>query len=87
MRIGYNLGFAVRETGQALDRLGCVIQGTAPFLEEGLSCFDLVPAAQPVNSKVPKVAVVQSPDIEHCKTSSTSGQALGKAPLLHPVPP
>lgn len=34
MRIGYNLGFAVRETGQALDRLGCVIQGTAPFLEE-----------------------------------------------------
>ena len=38
LRIGYNVGFMVRETGQALDRLGCVIQGTAPFLEEGLLC-------------------------------------------------
>ena len=35
LRIGYNLGFSIRETGQALDRLGCVIQGTAPFIEEG----------------------------------------------------
>jgi hypothetical protein len=27
------LGFAIRETGQALDRLGCRLQGKAPFEE------------------------------------------------------
>ena len=30
----YRLGFAIRESGQALDRLGCRLQGIAPFTEE-----------------------------------------------------
>eukprot|EP00884_Botryococcus_braunii_P018750 jgi/Botrbrau1/5559/Bobra.0023s0042.1 len=29
----YRLGFAIRETGQALDRLGCRLQGNDAFLE------------------------------------------------------
>lgn len=29
------LGFIIRETGQALDRLGCRLQGNNAFLEEG----------------------------------------------------
>lgn len=35
----YRLGFALRETGQALERVGCVFQGINSFEEEGAS-FD-----------------------------------------------
>jgi hypothetical protein len=33
-RIVYSLGVALRETGQALDRLGSRVQGSAAFKEE-----------------------------------------------------
>lgn len=35
----YSLGFVVRETGRALDRLGCQLQGSKAYLEE---CAPLV---------------------------------------------
>ena len=38
MRLLRTLGFAIRETGQALDRLGCRLQGAEPFAEE-CECF------------------------------------------------
>jgi hypothetical protein len=31
------LGFAIRETGQALDRLGCRLRGSEVYLEESAS--------------------------------------------------
>ena len=31
----HRLGFMIRETGQALDRLGCRLQGSNVYLEEG----------------------------------------------------
>ena len=33
-RVVYSLGKAVRETGQALDRLGCRLQGVTAFKED-----------------------------------------------------
>ena len=31
----HRVGFMIRETGQALDRLGCRLQGSSAFLEDG----------------------------------------------------
>ena len=31
----HRVGFMIRETGQALDRLGCRLQGSNVFLEDG----------------------------------------------------
>lgn len=33
----YRVGFWIRETGQALDRVGCFLQGNASYAEEGES--------------------------------------------------
>ena len=33
------LGFALRETGQALDRLGCRLRGSEVYLEESAYAF------------------------------------------------
>ena len=35
--IRYRLGFALRETGQALERVGCVFQGINSYEEESAS--------------------------------------------------
>ena len=44
-RMLYSIGFWVRETGQALDRLGCSLQGNAAFKEECTTqkCHDQMP--------------------------------------------
>jgi gamma-carbonic anhydrase len=35
----YRVGFWIRETGQALDKVGCFLQGNASYAEEGeLTC-------------------------------------------------
>ena len=31
----YRVGFWIRETGQALDKVGCFLQGNASYAEEG----------------------------------------------------
>lgn len=38
----YNVGFWIRETGQALDRLGCRLQGKNHFREQRTSLHRLV---------------------------------------------
>jgi len=52
-RLVARLGFAIRETGQALDRLGCRLQGAQPYAEEcacgggrGRSCAEGAEAAR-----------------------------------------
>ena len=32
--LAYSMGFIFRETGRALDRLGCQLQGNTAFMEE-----------------------------------------------------
>ena len=46
----YRVGFWIRETGQALDRVGCFLQGNASYAEEGAKTtfFDLA-ALQPAS--------------------------------------
>ncbi|CAI5934209.1 unnamed protein product [Closterium sp. NIES-65] len=60
----YNVGFWVRETGQALDRLGCRLQGKYAFTEELsrhrtiMNLFDKLPEV-PANAFVaPSAAVI-----------------------------
>ncbi len=38
----HRVGFMIRETGQALDRLGCRLQGSNVFLEDGRACYQRV---------------------------------------------
>ena len=42
----YRAGFWVRETGQALDRLGCRLQGSNAFTEECKSCMSIAELSQ-----------------------------------------
>lgn len=60
----YSIGFWVRETGQALDRLGCRLQGSHAFKEElnrhrtVSNLFDLQPAVAPNAFIAPSATVV-----------------------------
>eukprot|EP00270_Netrium_digitus_P021815 TRINITY_DN956_c0_g1_i1.p1 TRINITY_DN956_c0_g1~~TRINITY_DN956_c0_g1_i1.p1 ORF type:complete len:274 (-),score=62.36 TRINITY_DN956_c0_g1_i1:199-981(-) len=63
-RMLYSFGFLVRETGQALDRLGCRIQGNYAFQEQLsrhraiMNLFDKVPEVPPNAFVAPSAAVI-----------------------------
>lgn len=63
-RLLFFLGNAVRETGQALDRLGCRLQGSAAFKEQLsrhrtlMPIYDKVPAVPPTAFVAPNASVI-----------------------------
>ena len=73
------LGFALRETGQALDRLGCRLRGSEVYLEESASELkeekDLIrspplPSLRTSEMLLLPLASLCSPSVQFCRIRS-----------------
>eukprot|EP00958_Prasinococcus_capsulatus_P006092 scaffold582_cov385-Prasinococcus_capsulatus_cf.AAC.27 len=76
-RLLYGLGYAVRETGQALDRLGLTLQGSRIFREEQFYLSTWPPAPGDVNKiTVGNDTNIQDGSVIHVAKTNLNGKLL-----------